>query len=64
MMKTSSHSDATGTTVDVYFPYGVGMFIALECFRETNNNDCLKQLQKASENTKQNSCGGVSICLS
>lgn len=48
--------DASGTTVSINFPSGVGLYISLECYREINQPDCGKLFNEA-KNSKQQSCG-------
>jgi hypothetical protein len=50
--------DASGTTVSINYPLGVGLFIALECYREINQPDCGKLFNEA-KNSKQMSCEKV-----
>ena len=50
--------DASGTQVSINYPLGVGIFIALECYREINQPDCGKLFNEA-KNSKQLSCGKV-----
>ena len=59
-MKTNSQlSDgASGTTVNVEFSHGIGLYIAMECFREINQPDCAK-LFSTSKDVKQMSCAKV-----
>lgn len=44
----------------ITYPLGVGLFIALECYREINQPDCGK-LFNEQKNAKQLSCGKVSL---
>ncbi|CAF0786869.1 unnamed protein product [Brachionus calyciflorus] len=53
-------NDATGTSINIDFPLGIGLYIANECYREINQPEC-EQLFDRSKNTKQKSCGDSMI---
>lgn len=50
--------EGIGTLESITFRDGVGLYIALECYRESDPLKCSKLLDKA-KNTKQKSCGKV-----
>ena len=49
--------EASGSTVEIEFPFGVGQYIALECYRELNNPDCKNLFKQSSSKMKHFSCG-------
>jgi hypothetical protein len=53
-------SDQSATASPISFPNGIGMFIALECFRETASQDCVELITKEM-NSKQGAC--KEVCL-
>ena len=57
MLKNFS-DEGTGTTESINFPDGVGLYIAMECYRGLNQDRC-SSLFKTAKNEKQKSCGKV-----
>jgi hypothetical protein len=47
--------ESSGTTVPVRYPYGIGLYIASECYREINNPECAK-LMSQMKSKSQKSC--------
>ena len=56
-------NQAIGTLENINFPEGVGLYIALECYREFNRSDCAKLFEQ-SKKAKQKSCGKVMTAIS
>jgi hypothetical protein len=57
---TNLRNDMSDTIIDMEFPNGVGMFIALECFRESREEACMNLFINQTRKT-QKSCGIVKI---
>lgn len=57
-MLLSYREEGIGTTERITFPDGVGLYIAMECYRGSNTEECGKLLDKAKTST-QKSCGKV-----
>jgi hypothetical protein len=61
-IQNNNQFDASGTSIKLPFPDGIGLYIVKECFREINQPDCNKIFQKA-KNVKKMSCGKVKLLI-